>query len=324
MFDINERKKYGKVVLAPLAGYTFYSYRKFMKPFGVNFSYTEMVSDMGLLYGNEETVSYLKTDKKEHPLGLQLFGHNPETLAKAARKALEIEPRFAFIDINCGCPVLKVTKQGSGSSLLKEPETIGNIVRAVKKATNMPVSIKIRLGWDEEHINVLEVCREAEAVGVDFIAIHARTKSMLYSGKPLYDALKDLKNEINVPIIYSGDIYSLDDAIMVDELIHPDYIMVARGGIGNPWLVKQIDTYFRKGKTLPRSTAKQQIKYCLKLGKMVVKDKGEFEGMRVYRSISPHFFARLPNSKILRHQLTTEVETFKDLKKILKEYRKTL
>lgn len=318
MFDINERHKYGKVVLAPMAGYTFYSYRKFMKKFGVNFSYTEMVSDMGILYENEETLSYLKTDKSEYPLGLQLFGHDPKTIARACKKAIEIQPNFAFIDVNCGCPVVKVNRQGAGSSLLKDPETIKQIIIELKKITDLPVSIKIRLGWNENEMNYLDVIKKAEEGGVDFIAVHARTRSMLYSGKPLYEAVKEIKSVASVPIIYSGDIFSLEDAIKVDNLVHPDYIMVARGGVGNPYLVKQINTYFKTGKRLKSPSFNKQKKYCLKLARMVIKDKGEDLGMKVFRSIGPRFFTSYPNSKKLRVALTTKVTTYKELKTILK------
>lgn len=319
MFDINQRKKYGKVVLGPMAGYTFYSYRKFMKKFGVNFSYTEMVSDMGILYQNEETLSYLKTDKNEYPLGLQLFGHDPKTIAKACEKALKIEPNFAFVDVNCACPVVKVNRQGAGASLLKDPQLIKQIIIELKKVTDIPVSIKIRLGWNENEMNYLDVIKAAEEGGVDFIAVHARTRSMLYSGKPLYEEVKKLKENIHVPLIYSGDIFSLDDAIKVDEFIHPDYIMVARGGVGNPYLIKQIDTYFKKGKRLKSPSFNKQKKYCLKLAAMVIKDKGEETGMKLFRSIGPRFFTNFPNAKKLRVALTTNVNTYKELKQMLKK-----
>ncbi len=321
MFDINQRKKYGKVVLAPMAGYTFYSYRKFMKKFGVNFSYTEMVSDMGILYKNEETLSYLKTDKSEYPLGLQLFGHDPKTIAEACKNALEIQPNFAFIDVNCGCPVVKVNRQGAGSSLLKDPDLIADIIRELKKVTSLPISIKIRLGWNEKEMNYLEVIKQAEEAGVDFIAVHARTRSMLYSGKPLYEEVKKIKENIHVPLIYSGDIFTLEDAINVDELIHPDYIMVARGGVGNPYLIKQIDTYFKTGKKLKSPSLKKQKRYCLKLARLVIKDKGEEIGMRIYRSIGPRFFSNFPNSKKIRMEISTNVNTYKELKEVLKKVK---
>ncbi len=323
-FSIEERKKVSRVVLAPMAGYTFYSYRKFMEKYKVAFSYTEMVSDMGLIYDNEETLSYLKTDDKEWPLGLQLFGHDPAHMAEAARKALEIEPRFAFIDINCGCPVEKVTRSGAGSALLNNPELIGKIISEIKKTCNIPVSIKIRMGWDKEHLNYKEVIKEAGKAGVDFIAIHARTKSMLYSGSPLYDELTGIKEYTHVPIIISGDIFTLDDVIKIDQLIHPDFFMVARGGVGNPYLIKQINTYFKTGKKLRPLSTKKQLKLCLKLGKMICKDKGEETGMRVFRSISPHFISNVPNSKAMRTKLSSEVNTYSDLKQIIKDYRKSL
>ncbi|MCD8204305.1 MAG: tRNA-dihydrouridine synthase family protein [Coprobacillus sp.] len=322
--DIEKRKEVSRVVLGPMAGYTFYSYRKFMEKYKVAFSYTEMVSDMGIIYDNEETLSYLKTDDKEWPLGLQLFGSDPIHLAQAAKKALELEPRFAFIDINCGCPVSKVMKSGAGSSLLSDPENIKKIVQEIKKTCNIPVSIKIRMGLDMEHLNYKEVINAAVIGGVDFIAIHARTRSMLYSGKPLYDELKDIKKWCPVPIVISGDIFTLDDVIKIDNLIHPDFFMIARGGLGNPYLIKQINTYFKSGKKLPPLSTKKQLKLCLKLGKMICKDKGEEAGTRIYRSIAPHFIEGVPHSKKIRSALSSNLNTYADLKQIIKDYRKSL
>ncbi len=323
-FDLEKQKKVSRVVLGPMAGYTFYSYRKFMEKYKVAFSYTEMVSDMGIIYDNEETLSYLKTDDSEWPLGLQLFGSDAAHMAEAARKALEIEPRFAFIDINCGCPVSKVIKSGAGSALLSDPENIKKIVQEIKKTCNIPVSIKIRMGIDNQHLNYKEVIKAAISGGVDFVAIHARTRSMLYSGKPLYDELKDIKEWCSVPVVISGDIFSLDDVIRIDELIHPDFFMIARGGVGNPYLIKQINTYFKSGKKLRSPSIKKQLKHCLKLGKMICKDKGEEAGMRIYRSIAPHFISNVPHSRQIRTALSSNINTYADLKQIIKDYRKSL
>lgn len=316
--DIKERKKFGKVVLAPMAGFTSVGYRAFMKKFKVNFSYTEMVSDMGLIYRNEETISYLKTCKTDKPVGLQLFGHEVKNIIEAAKIALEINPNFDFIDINCACPVPKVTNTGAGSSLMKQPDLIYQIVKALKTEIKLPVSIKIRLGWDDNNINFEQVVRKACDAGVDFIAIHARTKKMGYTGKARYELLSGLKTKYNIPIIISGDIFSLDDAIRAIAITNADYVMVARGGIGHPWLIKQIYEYFRNGHRLKEPSLKQQKKWCLQLAKLLIKEKGEAKAIRCYRSIAPSFFSGFANSKQIRVKLSSSINTLNDLKTILK------
>ena len=191
MFKFGNIDVKGRVVLAPMAGYTFTSYREFMNKFGVSLCYTEMVSVMGLIYGNDETFSYIKFPKSDVPTGVQLFGSEPDTFVKAVGICEEFNPNIDFYDVNMGCPVDKVTKTGAGSSLLKNPKLCGDIIRAIKSVTNKPVSAKIRLGWDNKSINYLEVIDELEKAGIDMIAIHARTTKDLYIGKPRYELIKD-------------------------------------------------------------------------------------------------------------------------------------
>ena len=187
-FEIN-----GKVVLGPMAGITSSGYREFMAPFGVDVCVTEMVSDMGLIYGNDETSTYIDFQRIDSCLaGVQLFGHDPECIKKATKIVLEKNHDVDFFDINMGCPVPKVVNTGAGSSLMKNPKLCGEIVRAVRSVTNKPVTAKIRLGWDKHSMNYLEVIQELENAGVSMIAIHARTRKELYTGEPHFDLLKDL------------------------------------------------------------------------------------------------------------------------------------
>lgn len=309
-------------MLAPMAGISFSSYRKFFKKFNVSFAYTEMVSDMGLIYGNKETLSYLKIDKGEPITGLQLFGSNKDTLLKGMQIALKNNPNFAFIDVNMACPVNKVTTSGSGSSLLKDVDKIKDIIKALKANTSLPVSIKIRLGIDEDHLNYLEVIDGAISSGVDFIALHARTKKQLYSGKPLYDKIRGLKEKVSVPLIISGDIFTVEDAINALKITGADYCLLARGGMGNPLLAKEINHYYKTGKIKHyKRTVNGQIRYCKKLARLIIKDKGENTGMRIYRSIAPKFFMGLPNSKYVKTALAASLSSYNDLCMILKEYK---
>ncbi len=321
MWKIGNIEINGKVVLAPMAGFTSSGYRRFMKQFGVSLSYTEMVSDHGLIYENKETYTYLETKNDELPIGIQLFGADAENLLKAAKIVAKTAPFCSFLDINAGCPVPKVTKTGAGSALLKNPEVLADIVRTLKKEMNIPITVKIRLGWDNKHMNYMEVIKLLEESGVDAIAIHARTTKELYSGEPHYELLKDLRTKMNVPLIVSGNIFTLDDAIKALELTKADAVMVARGSLGNPFLIKQIDEYVKTGVRLPNPSLDQQINYCLELAKYMIDEKGEEKAMRIYRSIAPKFFTGFPNSKDVRRDLAQNMVSFEYLQNTLKKLK---
>ena len=310
----------GKVVLAPMAGITSAGYRKYLNTFGVDICVSEMVSDMGLLYQNKETESYVKYEKDSTLTGVQLFGAKAENLAKAVAVSLTLNPNIDFFDVNMGCPVPKVTKTGAGSALMLNPTLCGDIIRAMKVATDKPVTAKIRLGYNE--VNFLDVIKELENAGVDAIAIHARTRKELYMGMPHYDLLKDLRSKMKVPLIVSGNIYTLDDAINALEITGADAVMVARGGMGNPFLIKQIKTYFETGERLPNPSFLEQCEYCLELAKSMCEEKGELTAMRIYRGIAPKFFSGFANSRTLRTVLATSLTDYQSLVRILDEFKK--
>ena len=319
MWKLGEFDIKGKVVLAPMAGYTSEGYRKYLNSFGVDICVTEMVSDMGLIYKNKETESYVKFEKDCALTGIQLFGSDPANLAKAAALAMDLNPNIDFLDINMGCPVPKVTKTGAGSSLMLHPSLAGDIIRAIKKVTDKPVTAKIRLGYNE--VNFKSVIKELEKAGVAAIGIHARTRKELYSGEPHFDLLKNLRKEMNVPLIVSGNIYTLDDAIKALDLTGAEAVMVARGGVGNPFLIKQIQTYYATGERLPNPSFLEQCNYCLELAKSMIEEKGELTAMRIYRSIAPKFFSGFANSRILRTVLATSLTDYASLVRILEEYK---
>lgn len=310
----------GKVVLAPMAGITSEGYRKYLNTFGVDVCVSEMVSDMGLIYQNKETESYVKYQKDKTLTGVQLFGAKPENLAKAASRALELNPDIDFFDVNMGCPVPKVTKTGAGSALMLNPKLCGEIIKAIKSVTDKPVTAKIRLGYNE--VNFLDVIKELENGGVDAIGIHARTRKELYMGEPHFDLLKDLRSKMKVPLMVSGNIYTLDAAINALEITGADAVMVARGGMGNPYLVKQIKTYFETGERLPNPSFLEQCEYCLELAKSMCEEKGELTAIRIYRGIAPKFFSGFANSRVLRTVLATSLTNYQSLVSILDEFKK--
>lgn len=323
MWKLGSYEINSKVVLAPMAGITFASYREFMAKFGFGLCVTEMVSDAGLIYNNKETLEYIRFDKGNNYLtGVQLFGSGPELFKQAVPIVLKNNPNVDFFDVNMGCPVRKVTDSGAGSSLMKTPFKCGEIIEAIKSVTDKPVTAKIRLGWNNESINYMEVIKELEKAGVDMIAIHARTRKELYSGEPHYDLLKDLRKKMSVPLVISGNIFSLDDAIKALEITGADAVMVARGGMGNPTLLKQINEYFKTGERIMNASMKEQIEYCLELGKMIIQEKGEERGMSIYRTIAPKFFSGFKNSKMYRNRLVTELVSYDSLNQILMDMAK--
>lgn len=309
----------GKVVLAPMAGYTSKGYRDFMIPFGVSFCYTEMVSDMGLIYGNKETFTYIDFPKSSVPIGVQLFGHNPENLSKALEICEGYNQNIDFYDVNMACPVNKVTKTGAGSALLKDPKKCGDIIRALRNKTNKPITAKIRLGWDNKSINFEEVVRELIDAGVSLIAIHARTAKDLYTGKPNFEILRDFRKKMSVPLVISGNIYTVDDALNALEITGADAVMVARGGVGNPTLISNINNAIN-GDDVISTSLKEQIEYCKELAQKLIEEKGEVIAMRIFRSMSTKFFLSFPNSKKLRSRLSSQVNTYQDLLDALDEY----
>lgn len=319
MFRFGNIEVKGKVVLAPMAGYTFNSYREFMNKFGVSLCYTEMVSVMGLIYGNEETFNYIRFPKSDVPTGVQLFGDDPEKFVEAVKICESVNPNIDFYDVNMGCPVNKVTKTGAGSALLKDPAKCGEIIKAIKSVTNKPVSAKIRLGWDKNSINFLEVINELEKAGIDLIAIHARTTKDLYIGAPKYELIRDLRDKTNVPLIVSGNIYKVEDAINALNITKADAVMIARGGVGNPRLITNINNYINN-EEIKIPCLQEQIKYCKELAKAICLEKGEAVGMRVFRSMGSKFFNGFPNCKELKQRITTETFSYDDLEIIIDEY----
>ena len=319
MWKLGKFEIKGKIVLAPMAGITSEGYRKYLNSFGVDICVTEMVSDMGLIYGNKETESYVKFEKDNVLTGLQLFGSNPENMAKATVIALNLNPNIDFIDVNMGCPVPKVTKTGAGSSLMLKPELAGDIIKAIKSVTDKPVTAKIRLGYNE--VNFKEVIKALENSGAAMIGIHARTRKELYSGEPHFDLLKDLRKEMSVPLVVSGNIYSLDDAIKALDISGADAVMIARGGVGNPFLIKQIKRYFETGERLPNPSFLEQCDYCLNLAKSMIEEKDEYTAMRIYRGIAPKFFSGFPNSRTLRTVLATSITDYQSLVNIIEEFK---
>ena len=321
MFKIGNVEIKGKVVLAPMAGVTSLAYRNFMKPFGVALTVTEMVSDCGLIYDNKKTIDYINTTEEERPIAIQLFGSSAETICKAMDVVLKINPNIDMFDINLGCPAPKVTKTGAGSALLKNPENLEKMFKIICSHSPIPVTAKIRLGWNEESINFKENIKALENAGIAAIGLHARTTRAGYAGKPRWDLCKNLRDEMSVPLIVSGDIYDISDAKKALEITHADAIMVARGGVGNPKLIERLNSYFEGKGELPYATKLESKEYLLEFADMLIEEKGEYSAMMILRGIAPKFFLHQPDSKKLRSKLASSLTTKESLLKILDEIK---
>lgn len=309
------------VFLAPMAGITNRAYREFCKEFGVGVSFTEMVSDCGLIYENKETYRYLDIGEKEHPIGLQLFGGKKETLLQALKIVENRNVPYDFIDVNLGCPVPKVTKTGAGSAWLNKREELFEMMSALVKESKKPVTAKIRIGWDDKSINVKEIVTVLQKAGVCLITIHPRTRNQLYVGDARYSEIKDIKSIMKVPLVISGDIFTLESAIKWKEYTNADGIMVARGALGNPYLIKQIDTYFKTGVKLESVDLCQQLDYLDDYARRLINLKGEYVAIRELKGIATHFLKGYSGLKRFKIKMTTEMNNYEDLKNIMNEIK---
>ncbi len=254
----------GKTVLAPMAGICNSAFRKIIKEMGCSLIYAEMVSDKALFYQNEKTKDMLFMETVERPIVQQIFGSDKESFVYAA-KYIEEVMHPDIIDINMGCPVPKVAiKSQAGAALLKNPAKIREIVEAVVQAVSVPVTVKIRSGWDENSINAVEVAKLCEAAGVSAICVHPRTRSQGYSGKADWKIIKAVKENVSIPVIGNGDITDIYKAKKMLDETGCDLIMIGRGVLGNPWLIKEINAYLKDGTILPKPTASEKIDMCLK------------------------------------------------------------
>ncbi|MBQ3419930.1 MAG: tRNA dihydrouridine synthase DusB [Erysipelotrichaceae bacterium] len=317
MLKIGNVKIKKPVIVAPLAGISNDAYRSLCLEYGAGLVCGEMISDKAIYYNNAKTFDMIDYGDI-HPSSLQLFGSDVKTMENAAKVVNNVN--CDIIDINMGCPVNKVIKTGAGSALMKDEELAVEICKAVIKASNKPVTVKMRLGFDSKHLNYLSLAKKLEDIGVSAITLHARTRSQMYEGKANWDHIRILHNSLKIPVIGNGDIKSLDDYIAHKN--DCDAIMIGRGLVGNPFLIKQINAY-EQGKIYKEITYKDKIRACLKHIKKLVELKGEEVAIKEMRGIAPHYLNGLYNSSIYKTRLS-RANTLKEAEKILKEYEKSL
>lgn len=320
MWKIGNVEIQNRVVLAPMAGISNTSYRKIIKEMGAGLIYAEMVSDKALIYSNEKTFNLLKMTDEERPIAQQIFGSDKESFVEAA-KIVEKTMHPDIIDINMGCPVPKVAiRAQAGSALLKNPTKVYEIVKAVVESVNVPVTVKIRSGWDDKHINAVEIAKKCEEAGASAIAIHARTRSQGYSGKADWNIIKDVKKNVEIPVIGNGDITSCYDAKKMLDETHCDAVMIGRGVLGNPWLIKQCVDYLENKKEPTYPDFIEKTKMMKKHYELLKEDKNEKAALLEIRSHIIWYLKGMPNNKEIKN-LICQCKTTEELFKIIDDYQ---
>lgn len=304
------------VILAPMAGVTDLPFRVLCREQGCGLVCMEMVSAKAILYKNKNTRELLRVDERERPVSLQLFGSDPGILSMIAGR-LEDGP-YDIFDINMGCPVPKIVKNGEGSALMKNSKLVEEILTAMVRTLKKPVTVKIRKGFDDHSVNAVEIAKIAESCGVSAIAVHGRTREQYYSGKADWDIIRQVKEAVSIPVIGNGDVFTPEDARRLMEETGCDGIMVARGAKGNPWIFKQITAYLETGEKLPKPSKEELKEMILRHGQMMMEFKGEMAGMREMRKHVSWYTAGYPNSASLRNDINS-VATMQELSELIGE-----
>ena len=306
------------VFLAPMAGVTDIACRILAHGMGCPLCYGEMVSVQGIHYRNERTLSMLRTEREERPIAIQLFGREPESVAEGA-KYLEELGTADVIDFNMGCPAPKIVNNGEGSALMKDPKRAFAILEALRKAVKLPVTVKMRKGWDDAHVNVVEMAKLAEEAGADAVAVHGRTREQFYSGKADWDIIAEVKRAVRIPVIANGDVRTIEDLDGIRRVTGCDGVMVGRAAQGNPWIFRQFTEYLRTGKRLPPPTMKERADMILRHLDLLLTFKGDYIGPREMRKHATWYTRGQVGGAELRN-LFNRAETREDFAGILNRY----
>lgn len=319
-FKIGNIEIKNPIVLAPMAGISNPSYMKICEEMGVGYAVTELISSEAIVRENKKTLEMLKgIDTLKIPVAVQLFGSNPASMARAAKIVIDLY-RVPIIDINMGCPVPKVANRANaGSALLKDPEKVYELISTVVKNVSVPVTVKIRSGWDASHINAVEIAKMAEKAGASAICIHPRTRSQGYTGKADWDVIKEVKKAVSIPVIGSGDVTS---PLLAKEMLlktNCDAVMIGRAALGNPWIFKECVEYLEKGTLLEKISLKEKIQMIKKHALLLMEIKPEKVVFLEMRAHAAWYLKKVPNSSIVKEKIN-KVETKEELFTLLEEF----
>ena len=303
MWKVKNIEIKNRIVFAPMAGISNESFRHIIKEMGAGLIYSEMISNMGIIYNSKNTLDLLKINDYERPISIQIFGSDVDSFVKAASYVCEnIKPDI--LDINMGCPVPKVAlRSQAGSALLKDPNKIYEIVKEVVKVSNIPVSVKIRAGWDNDSINCVEVAKLIEKAGASLIAIHPRTRSQGYTGNADWSLIKKVKESVNIPVIGNGDIKTIYDAKKMLEETNCDAVMIGRATLGNPWFIKECIEYVENNKIIDKPTYKERIDMILRHYNLLKENNGERKALLDIKTHALAYLKYIPNSKELKTKI---------------------
>lgn len=308
-----------RIIMAPMAGITNIAFRKIIKEFGAGLVVSEMVSDKALCYGNKKTIEMLNVDENEHPMSIQIFGGDVDSMVKAA-KFVDENSNCDIIDINMGCPVQKVLKAHAGSYLLQHPSLVYDIVKNVVEVVNKPVTVKIRIGYDFHSINCVEIAQLIEKAGASAIAVHGRTRSQMYEGHADWSYIAEVKKAVSIPVIGNGDVRTPQDAKRMLDETGCDAVMVGRAALGNPWVIKQMVAYVENGVLLEDPSIDDKIDQCLNHAKRLLIVEGERNAIRQMRGHAPWYMKGLKSASQMKNYLS-KIETYQELETALEAYR---
>ena len=322
MFNIGDIEIKNKVVIAPMAGVSNIAFRTIMKEFGAGLIYAEMVSDKALSFRNEKTLKMIEVVDEERPLTLQVFGGDEKSIVEGAI-IIDKESDCDIIDINMGCPVNKIVKNDAGAKLMLEPEKIYNIVKAVVDNVKKPVTVKMRSGWSNDTIYAVEIAELCEKAGAKAIAIHGRTRSQMYTGKADWDIIKQVKKAVNIPVIGNGDILTPEDAKRMIDVTNCDAVMIGRGVLGNPWLVKQTVEFLENGYYEKEISFDEKVKYIIDHTDRLIKLKGEKIALLEMRSHAAWYIKGMKGATHVKREIA-KVKRRDELVELFNEYKNYL
>lgn len=320
--NIGKVKVEGFTALAPMAGVTDLAFRTVCRELGASYTYTEMVSAKALLFQDKKSRALLKPGDGEKPFAAQIFGSEPDIMAEAAVKAIEISGAD-ILDINMGCPTGKIVKNGEGSALMQNPELAMRIIEAVSKAVSVPVTVKFRKGWDRGSVNAVEFAKMAEAAGASAVAVHGRTKSQMYSGVADWSIIAEVKKAVSIPVIANGDVFTAKDAVTVMEQTHADMVMIGRGSLGNPWIFTAAEAALRGEKVPELPPLKLRCDTAVRQFELAKEDKGEKIACLEARKHYSWYLHGVPYSGYFKEQIS-KITTMDDIYKITEGIKREL